>query len=67
MHCDTRDGKNFIIEVQLSEQTYFSERAIFYSARAVAQKAEQGGGTTTSLRYSSWVSSTSTCRICREK
>ena len=42
MHCDTRDGKNFIIEVQLSEQTYFSERAIFYSARAIAQKAEQG-------------------------
>ena len=35
-------SKNFIIEVQLSEQTYFSERAIFYSARAVAQKAEQG-------------------------
>ena len=42
MHCDTRDGKNFIIEVQLSEQTYFSERAIFYSSRVIAQKAEQG-------------------------
>ena len=42
MHCDTRDGRSFIIEVQLADQLYFMERAIFYSARTISHKAHQG-------------------------
>ena len=42
MFCTAREGKPFIIEVQLSEQAYFAERAIFYSARTVSQKSQQG-------------------------
>ena len=42
MHCDTRDGQSFIIEVQLADQLHFMERAIFYSARTISHKAQQG-------------------------
>ena len=42
MHCGTRDGQSFIIEVQLADQTFFMERAIFYSSRTISHKAEQG-------------------------
>ena len=42
MHCDTRDGRSFIIEVQLADQPYFMERAIFYSARTISQKGQSG-------------------------
>ncbi len=42
MHCDTRDGQSFIIEVQLADQPYFMERAIFYSARTISQKGQPG-------------------------
>ena len=42
MHCDTRDGKSFIIEVQLADQPYFMERAIFYSSRTISHKAQRG-------------------------
>ena len=42
MHCDTRDGHSFIIEVQLADQPYFMERAIFYSARTISQKGQSG-------------------------
>ncbi len=42
MHCDTKDGHSFIIEVQLADQTYFMERAIFYTARTISQKGESG-------------------------
>lgn len=31
MHCTTEDGKKFIIEVQLADQPYFMERAIYYT------------------------------------
>ena len=42
MHCDTKDGRSFIIEVQLADQPYFMERAIFYSARTISQKGQSG-------------------------
>lgn len=42
MYCDTRDGRSFIIEVQLADQVYFMERAIFYSARTISHKGEAG-------------------------
>ena len=42
MHCETRDGRSFIIEVQLGEQKYFPERAIFYSARTISHKGQPG-------------------------
>ena len=43
MRCTTKDGKTFLIEVQISNQTYFMERAIFYIARTISSKAERGG------------------------
>ena len=42
MHCATRNGETFIIEVQLAEQLHFMERAIFYSSRTIAHKAQRG-------------------------
>ena len=42
MHCTTRDGSKFIIEVQLADQPYFMERAIFYSSLTIAKDAERG-------------------------
>ena len=42
MHCDTRDGQAFIIEVQLADQPFFMERAIFYSARTISEKGQRG-------------------------
>ena len=42
MHCTTRNGESFIIEVQLAEQLHFMERAIFYSSRTIAHKAQRG-------------------------
>ena len=42
MHCETRDGLSFIIEVQLADQPYFMERAIFYTSRTISHKAQSG-------------------------
>ena len=42
MHCETRDGHSFIIEVQLANQTFFMERAIFYTSRTISHKAQSG-------------------------
>ena len=42
MYCDTKDGRSFIIEVQIANQTYFMERALFYSARTITEKGEKG-------------------------
>ena len=42
MHCTTRDGSKFIIEVQLADQPFFMERAIFYSSLTIAKDAERG-------------------------
>ena len=42
MHCETKDGLSFIIEVQLADQPYFMERAIFYTSRTISHKAQSG-------------------------
>lgn len=42
MHCGTRDGRAFIIEVQLADQPHFMERAIFYTSRTISHKAQSG-------------------------
>ena len=42
MLCDTKDGHAFIIEVQLADQPFFMERAVFYSARTISHKAQSG-------------------------
>ena len=42
MHCETKDGLSFIIEVQLADQPYFMERAIFYTSRTITHKAQTG-------------------------
>ena len=42
MHCTTGDGKKFIIEVQLADQPFFMERAIYYTSLSIAKDAERG-------------------------
>ena len=42
MYCDTKDGRSFIIEVQIANQAYFMERALFYSARTITEKGAKG-------------------------
>ena len=42
MHCETKDGHSFIIEVQLENQPHFMERAIFYTSRTITHKAQTG-------------------------
>ena len=42
MRCTTKDGKTFLIEVQIANQTNFMERAIFYTARTISSKAIRG-------------------------
>lgn len=42
MRCTTQDGKTFLIEVQIADQKYFMERAIFYTARTISSNAERG-------------------------
>ena len=42
MHCETKDGLSFIIEVQLADQPYFMERAIFYTSRTISHKTQSG-------------------------
>ena len=42
MYCTTQDNQSFIIEVQLTQQKFFMERAIFYSALTIAHDAKRG-------------------------
>ena len=42
MHCTDSSGQTFIIEVQLAEQDFFMERAIFYSSTTITDKAVRG-------------------------
>ena len=42
MHCTTGDDKKFIIEVQLADQPFFMERAIYYTSLSIAKDAERG-------------------------
>ena len=40
--CKAVDGTDFIVECQVKEQDYFTERAIFYTARAISNQATKG-------------------------
>lgn len=42
MYCTTQDNQSFIIEVQLAQQEFFMERAIFYSSLTIAHNAKRG-------------------------
>ena len=37
--CTTQDGEHFIVEMQLGEQTYFRDRAMFYASHAIRKQA----------------------------
>ena len=37
--CTTQDGEHFIVEMQLGEQTYFRDRALFYASHAIRKQA----------------------------
>ena len=40
--CKSSDGHEFIVECQVHPQKYFTERAIFYSSRVIANQAPKG-------------------------
>ena len=37
LHCTSQDGSRFIVEVQLGDQRFFNERALFYTALPIAK------------------------------
>ena len=37
--CTTQDGEHFIVEMQLGEQAYFRDRALFYASHAIRKQA----------------------------
>jgi len=37
--CTTQEGEHFIVEMQLGEQTYFRDRALFYASHAIRKQA----------------------------
>jgi len=37
--CTTQAGEHFIVEMQLGEQTYFRDRALFYASHAIRKQA----------------------------
>lgn len=43
VYCITDDGKRIIVEMQKKEQTYFVDRALFYTARAIVNQGKRGG------------------------
>ena len=42
VYCTTDDGKDIIVEMQNSGQTYFVDRSIYYTSRAIVNQAERG-------------------------
>ncbi|MDR2286424.1 MAG: Rpn family recombination-promoting nuclease/putative transposase, partial [Prevotellaceae bacterium] len=42
IHCKTLSGKHFIIEMQIAEQKYFSDRMLYYAALAIVNQAPKG-------------------------
>ena len=42
VQCRTTDGRRFIVEVQLRDQRFFPERAVYYSTFLVAEQAAKG-------------------------
>jgi len=37
--CTTQADEHFIVEMQLGEQTYFRDRALFYASHAIRKQA----------------------------
>ena len=42
VYCITDDGKRIIVEMQKKEQTYFVDRALYYTARAIVNQGQKG-------------------------
>lgn len=42
IHCKTKSGHRFIVEMQNKPQSFFRERSIFYVARAITEQGEPG-------------------------
>jgi predicted transposase/invertase (TIGR01784 family) len=42
IHCKTKKGKCFIIEMQIAEQAHFAERMLFYSSYPIIEQAPKG-------------------------
>ena len=42
VYCTTDDGKNIIVEMQNSGQTYFIDRSIFYTSHAIVNQSIRG-------------------------
>ena len=42
VECATSDGRRFIVEVQLRDQKFFPERAVYYSTFLVSEQAVKG-------------------------
>lgn len=40
--CKSADGSDFIVECQVKEQEHFTERAVFYTSRAISNQAPKG-------------------------
>ncbi len=40
--CKAVDGPDFIVECQVKEQEHFTERAVFYTSRAISNQAPKG-------------------------
>lgn len=40
--CKDADGSDFIVECQVKEQEHFTERAVFYTSRAISNQAPKG-------------------------
>lgn len=42
IHCFTKCGKRFIVEMQNFPQAYFLDRSLFYAARAIVEQSKSG-------------------------
>jgi predicted transposase/invertase (TIGR01784 family) len=42
IHCENEKGEKFIVEMQKTKQTYFKDRALYYSTFPIVQQAVQG-------------------------
>ena len=42
VYCITNEGKHVIVEMQKKEQEYFTDRALYYTARAIVQQGIRG-------------------------
>jgi predicted transposase/invertase (TIGR01784 family) len=43
LYCENEKGDKFIVELQKAKQTFFKDRALFYSTFPIREQAEKGG------------------------